>query len=401
MKVLVAGIDTGSIKELDFAKYTDTSNPDGAKPEITTHIPSKGDHVVQLLDTASGLVVARMSGQVNLYQNFELVAEIGKFGRVVGLAEQDGKLIIVDADGHGKIYDLNAKESIGFEFADGLEVCQKHPTEAAFVVAGLERRPQIFKLNLDDGAVETVFEAKAPKNDQYDLPEKNLVTQATFLPSESGYKLAAVTKHGKLRVYDSTHGRKPAHQVQVSNYAINALVEFEGKVVTGDAQSQIGIWQTFPVPRLLGSYKDVAGATEWISKRGPLIAAGGLDRFLRVYEAESREMVGRVYTGEEIAVTLIVQDEDEAIEQQDDQLWKDIDGLHAKPQRQKRTKGSISDEENWDESDNTEDEKDLSRLGMKKQKFNGEDDEESDDEEDDDESEFEDPGSDYEEDDTE
>lgn len=112
-------------------------------------------------------------------------------------------------------------------------------------------------------------------------------------------------------------------------------------------------------------------------------------------------MVGRVYTGEEIAVTLIVQDEDEAIEQQDDQLWKDIDGLHAKPQRQKRTKGSISDEENWDESDNTEDEKDLSRLGMKKQKFSGEDDEESDDEEGEDESEFEDPGSDYEEDDTE
>ena len=72
------------------------------------------------------------------------------------------------------------------------------------------------------------------------------------------------------------------------------------------------------------------------------VATGGLDRYLRVYDLETREMVSKVYMGSQIADILFLEGEEEEEseeevdeEEENNALWDELESNRpAKKQKQ-------------------------------------------------------------------
>ena len=75
------------------------------------------------------------------------------------------------------------------------------------------------------------------------------------------------------------------------------------------------------------------GATFGVHIYERIVAFAGLDRYLRVFDLESREILAKVYLGVEVSALLILDDEDtedeetkNAKEEEDDEeLWNQLD----------------------------------------------------------------------------
>lgn len=336
MKIAVACLDSGSVKEVTFSRDVDTSDPNSAKPSIDTFVGSKADPVLRMINTDYGIVLCRKRGTVALVNDdFETMRELANLENVIGLEHLEEKLVVVSASGQGLVVDLRTGKQISeFKLREDLTTFAMHPKDnTIFLSSGLQQLPNVFQLKLATGELEELWVAKNPKNNRFDLKEENLVTAATFIPTGKQFHFATVTKHGKLRVYDTMHGGRPIHQVEVSKYALKSVVAGgSDSVVVADSQAKMGLWQIFPKPRLLGYYKGINGSTWTVETRGRFVAAGGLDRYLRVYETSNRAPAGKVFVGEEISSLLFLQDEDEKRKADEDELWDELE-MASKIQR--------------------------------------------------------------------
>ena len=77
------------------------------------------------------------------------------------------------------------------------------------------------------------------------------------------------------------------------------------------------------------------GATFGVHIYERIVAFAGLDRYLRVFDLESREILAKVYLGVEVSALLILDDEDtedeetkkrkRKEEEDDEELWNQLD----------------------------------------------------------------------------
>ncbi|PRT55106.1 Ribosome biogenesis protein NSA1 [Wickerhamiella sorbophila] len=348
MKIAVACLDSGSVKEVTFTKDVDTSDPNSPQPSIETFVGIKGDPVLRMINTEYGIVLCRKRGAVVLVNDdFEVIRELANLDNVIGLELVKEKVVLVSAQGQGLVVDLHSGSRISeFRLRQDLTTFAMHPKDnTIFLSSGLQQLPNVFRLDLASGELEELWLAKNPKNNRFDLKEENLVTAAAFLPTDEQFVFVTVTKHGKLRVYDTRHGGRPIQQVEVSKCALKAVAAAStNSVIVADSQAKMGLWQISANGRLLGYYKGINGSTWTVQTRGRFVAAGGLDRYLRVYETSNRAPAGKIYVGEEISALVFLQDEDEKRRADEDELWYELE-MASKVQK-------IHDED----TDNEEDE---------------------------------------------
>lgn len=329
MKIAVACLDSGSVKEITFSRATDTSDPNSEKPQIETFAGSKGDPVLRMVNTDYGIILCRKRGSVSLVNDdFEVIRELCRLENVIGIEPLGNALVLASSNGQGCAINLRDGSLISsFALREDLTTFVANPAEpGTFLTSGLQQLPNIVKIDLNSGTVQVQWTAKNPKNNRFDLKEENLVTAATFLPHGQKSWFATVTKHGKLRIYNPSHGGRPIHQIEVSKYALKAVRPAGAdSVVVADSQAKMGLWQYVPSPRLLGYYKGISGSTWTIETRGRFVAAGGLDRYLRVYETKNRSPAGKIFVGEEISSLVFLQDEDEKRRADEDELWDELE----------------------------------------------------------------------------
>ncbi|KAI5969406.1 NSA1 [Candida margitis] len=205
-----------------------------------------------------------------------------------------------------------------------------------------------------------VFAAKNVKNDHLDLRVPIWITNILFFKNDSNdnFKVLTSTRYGHLRVYDSNHGRKPMKNYQVCQTPILTLTfanEDQTEVIITDTNSLIARYSLTQVdekafktnsasageivkavPKSLGKYTGGnTGATHAVQVVENIVAFAGLDRYLRVFDIESRELLAKVYLGVEVSSLLILDDEDEeeeevrrkreAEEEEDEELWTQLD----------------------------------------------------------------------------
>lgn len=81
--------------------------------------------------------------------------------------------------------------------------------------------------------------------------------------------------------------------------------------------------------RLLGKFSPVQGSIRFICERDGLIALGGVDRSVYVFDLQTRQIVSRVYTGWTLrSIAFISTDKEEELEADDD-MWEVIDHNEA------------------------------------------------------------------------
>lgn len=265
-----------------------------------------------------------------------------------------------------------------------LETLTLHPTlKNVVAVGGEERETEILELDWDSSekevSVKSLWQARNVKETRLHLRVPVWIIRIFFLPTsptedkEGIYKLLVVARHGQFRIYNSKEGRRPRTDVKVSE---NPLAVCERGV--GAASQQVLVSDTrtstyvvdmdslkflYKLPggtgavQALNAFESQAGATPLGMSTSPVIATGGLDRYLRVFDLVSREVQAKIYTGTHITAILVLegfseddaddktasagqkrergdQEEDEA---EADELWEQLDEV-SKAQDKKKSK---------------------------------------------------------------
>lgn len=396
MRLIVTCDDSGSAKEVVCTPGTDTSKQDKPQPISITQVfvepkASPASRIVystlyqqryavccrldasisvyDLEDDEKKLVCHREYAELKGSKPVSLHVFAGFDALVMGL--DTGKAALVMFHKNALEEECKVVELPGGKPIDALEACPSQP--GVFAYGGKENDLRIVKV-FEAGkkikllkSVEVLFAAKNVKNDHLDLRVPIWITKIRFLPAKDSFKLITATRYGQLRIYDTNHGRKPAHDYQVCTNPIITL-NFAGtnfdEVIISDNKNMVARHSLVsidkkafktnsatagdivkPVPRLLGKYQE-GGNTGAIFGvlcfKDTFVATGGLDRYLRVYNLESRELVSKVYVGSQIADILFLEEEEEEEsedevdeEEENNALWDELESSRpAKKQKQ-------------------------------------------------------------------
>ncbi|KAK9332783.1 hypothetical protein V1520DRAFT_367558 [Lipomyces starkeyi] len=233
-----------------------------------------------------------------------------------------------------------------------------------------------------------LWKAKNVKNDELDLRVPVWISDIRFLDvnrnSETDFRLAISTRFGHVRVYETKYSRKPIVNVEVGDHPLIALSPYindheiiycdtnsttarfnlingcKGGHYSGAAGSVLCLDSFFPQQE--GVMIEVNEAVESSVARVPsgdvpLLATGGLDRFLRVYNLQTRELVAKVFVGAKLSAVCIVDgnstvpsepvSERESDEEDDEELV-DSDRVKTEGERKRRkrlrTEEALTDE---------------------------------------------------------
>lgn len=396
MRLIVTCDDSGSAKEVICTPGTDTSKQDKPQPISITQVfvEPKASPASRILYSTlykeRYAICCRLDASVSVYDleddEKKLVCHreyvelkgckpvslhvFSEFDALV-MGLDSGKAALVGFHKNTLEKECQIVDLPGGKPIEAFEACPSQP--GVFAYGGKENDLRIVKM-FEVGkkvklleSVEVLFAAKNVKNDHLDLRVPIWITKIRFISLKNSYKLITATRYGQLRIYDTNHGRKPAHDYQVCTNPIITL-NFAGsnsdEVIITDNRNMVARHSLVsidkkafktnsatvgdiikPVPRLLGKYQE-GGNTGAIFGvlcfKDTFVATGGLDRYLRVYDLETREMVSKVYMGSQIADILFLEGEEEEEseeevdeEEENNALWDELESNRpAKKQKQ-------------------------------------------------------------------
>lgn len=396
MRLIVTSDDSGSAKEIICGVGTDTSKQDKPQPESVTPVflePTASPAsriVVCALFQHRYAVCCRLNGTVSVYdvkveerplichQTYSDVAgskpvSLAVFDEletiVVGL--NSGKAAVVSISTEAKLSEkCTVLDLPGAKPIETLEASPHQP--GVFAYGGKENDLRIVRLFQPGKTlhllknVEVLFAAKNVKSDHLSLRVPVWITKIRFLPLKDSYRLITATRHGQLRIYDTSHGRKPVQNYQLCQDPIitlnfvgsntdevivtdnknviakHSLVMIDKKAFKSNSATAGNVFQ--PLPKLLGKYQDGGNTGAIFGVRAfkdQFLATGGLDRYLRVYNLQTRELVAKVFVGSQIADVLFLEGEkeeepEEEVDQdeENDALWDELE----QPSKKQKTK---------------------------------------------------------------
>ena len=337
-----------------FPKGTDTSVQTG--PQVTsleTFVEQGRDKcVTKMVVVEHGadrlLCVARKNCVIELYNmkdQYELVHSWDNYKtsakrddpEIVGLDNLEGKIVSCNSEGLVVIYDLTTHQvkELALEKSP-LSVFKASPfTAGLFAFGGNNVDLEIIKIDLQEAKLEKVWQAKNVKNDRLDLQVPIWINNLLFLESnENHVRLVTVTHFGQIRTYDTLKSRRPQSDTKISLYSIEGLVAGNqiNEIIYSDVHTTTATFD-YKMQKSLGKFVGATGAAQDLDNfSNNLLATGGLDRYLRVFDLETRTTVGKVFVGTQISAVLVLEDDEDPNEKrkaedelEQDQLWREIE----------------------------------------------------------------------------
>ncbi|XP_065920476.1 WD repeat-containing protein 74-like [Dysidea avara] len=144
------------------------------------------------------------------------------------------------------------------------------------------------------------FQAKNVRNDWLDLRVPVWVTQVCFVPETGDQPTVAVgTGYHQVRLYDTRKQRRPLYTQEFGETPITALdVTPDSRyIIIGNGAGVMGKLD-LRVGKVLNTYKGATGSIRCVKCHHtlPVVAACGLDRFVRIYNLEDKKLLNKIYT---------------------------------------------------------------------------------------------------------
>lgn len=216
----------------------------------------------------------------------------------------------------------------------------------------------------DSWNVKVVFRAENVEPDHLDLEVPIWISDILFFRDapKKGFKLVTSTRYGHIRKYDTLEDKEPIESYKVSEKPIITLTfanSEQDEIIISDTHTFVARLSltkvdskahrivsasagTFfkPSLKVLGKYSEggntgaIHGVDIEVTKG--VVAFGGLDRYLRVFNINTRALILKVYLGTQISSLNIVDasDGDEEskerkrelqAEEEDEEFWNDLD----------------------------------------------------------------------------
>lgn len=257
-------------------------------------------------------------------------------------------------------------------------------TRGIFASGGKDNDLQVLKLfdkakkftsadfKSDAWKVKVVFQADNVEPDHLGLDVPIWISGILFCKDapKKGYKLITATRYGHIRKYDTKEDQEPVETYKVCEKPIITLTfatAAQEEIIISDTHTFVARFSltkidakaqrivsasagTFfkPSLKLLGKYSEGGntGAVHGVSVDfdAGVVALGGLDRYLRVFDIQSRALVAKVYLGTQInSVTILEAGKAEAENpeqkrevEEDDEFWNELTTKDAAPKIQKK-----------------------------------------------------------------
>ncbi|KCV72233.1 hypothetical protein H696_01633 [Fonticula alba] len=302
----------------------DVHDPLSRTAERYAAVARRVSGVIQLHDTRNGSIVCEWSDEeghrlpegtdpsrahmnapafVGLEINRHHLLSANENGRVI-FRSLDGVELLdplpegIDAESHTRPYESVGDMEIIFDGA-GPNLCTMRGLQSdltTFLTGGRNNDLKLWHLT-PSGEVVSKWAAKNVRPDKFDLHVPIFVRDARFL-DESGHKIATITGHSQVRVYDTRVQRRPVQDITLGELP---LTSFD---VTPDGShafigNSIGIVTKLDMRKMVpcGTLKGFAGSVRSIEchRSLPYVACAGLDRFVHVHNTDTRKEVIKVY----------------------------------------------------------------------------------------------------------
>ncbi|KAJ2236588.1 Ribosome biogenesis protein nsa1 (NOP7-associated protein 1) [Coemansia sp. RSA 485] len=177
------------------------------------------------------------------------------------------------------------------------------------------------------------------------------ITDMQFLDSNTtNPQMVVSTRHSHIRIYDAKAQQRPVQSWEIGKTPILHMVASHAKPEIFYSDNLGNLNQLdLRTGKVIGGYKGISGAVTDIalSEDGKRVAEVGLDRFLRVYEADGmRRMLHRAYVKQR--VTNVVWDwevkdidQTEIDRQEAEDIWQAMDTLGQDEKRKRQGKRKV------------------------------------------------------------
>lgn len=359
MKLLLGANDSHALKRAEFKLNTFSTDPSSQYAVEVDQKFENGEHVVQIVKTIDDTAVLVSD---NAVQFLGSGAVFDSAERVVGVAyTQDNFFRFMES---GKVDLFNPKTA---EF-DLLYTLSKDVDRVAVHRNWLlsVSKTQFFVYNLaDEGKL--IHTGTCPLDTVVCwCPANSSATEEES--KELDASLVFGTKTGEVLVFDSSMAKST---LRVSKDAIKSVCAIDStSIAVGDSRGLVQKVQISPL-KVLGHFKGVQGSTRALAVYDKLLVTGGLDRYVRVFNVESRKLLAQVYIGDVIQCVAIASTDREERDVAENEMWDEIEhsskkrrvqtALENKRKRvaeddEKLSENSEEGEESGDESDEESDE---------------------------------------------
>ncbi|ANB13183.1 Nsa1p [Sugiyamaella lignohabitans] len=258
-----------------------------------------------------------------------------------------------------------------------ISVFKSNPyNEGEFAYGGNKVNLTIISLDFSKRTLTQTWQAKNVKNDRLDLALPVIINNVFWFTqptkkdtSKNETGLLSLTGDGFIRQYDPTKQMRPVSETKIgennttNSNTMNARAGATG--VTGASRKEVDIRLKavcagnndnsiiytddrsnityFDIHKNVngGKYNGPTGTVQALhTYDNELLAAGGLDRYLRIYDITTRDQVAKIYVGTHISSLWILDDDENANnkkrraadhdEQADDELWNELETVSKK-----------------------------------------------------------------------
>lgn len=297
LKTLIwVGSELGSIKSVCIEKNTVENLTDAVEPDRT-----KASCVLNWTDeNETKILVGTKNGMIRTLEvesgTFEDYLQDCEDSPIVGLNSCGNN--IISCTEKGKLSVFKEQERISENIVgDHIQKMKQNPFDQQFVATGgKENNLKVFDVeNLD----KSIFAAKNVKNDMLDLRVPIWVTDIDFINGdEKNARIITGTGDHCIKVYDPRKQRRPVVDISWQEYPITciSMTNDENVVIAGNTAGYMGSID-LRTRQQVGSFKGIAGSIRSLQchKSQSFVACCGLDRFLRIYDIETKESIKKVY----------------------------------------------------------------------------------------------------------
>ncbi len=161
-----------------------------------------------------------------------------------------------------------------------------------------------------------IFRAKNVAADELQLRVPVWVSGLCFPDASSSKVAATANRHGQVRLYDArTQSRRPVQEAKFEEQTLTCVASTpkEYQVLVGSTTGQLGLFDLRQDRRgLFRKYKGCVGSVRSVACAADTgyFGAVGLDRFLRVYHVDRKDMVNHSYLKSRLNCVLVRDDFD-------------------------------------------------------------------------------------------
>eukprot|EP00112_Aurelia_sp_Birch-Aquarium-sp1_P024875 Seg803.11 transcript_id=Seg803.11/GoldUCD/mRNA.D3Y31 product="WD repeat-containing protein 74" protein_id=Seg803.11/GoldUCD/D3Y31 len=213
---------------------------------------------------------------------------------ITGLAVYGEKIIACDAIGCLSFWEGNEKY-FDKKVGDDIQRMKQNLVERnQIATGGKENNLKIFDL---ENMEKPVFAAKNVRNDFLDLRCPVLVTDMEFMNNDSSRIIVGTGDH-LVKIYDPKKQKRPVVEITWEDYPITtmSLAPNGNTIIVGNTVGSMASID-LRTNQKIGGFKGIAGSIRSIQchQTQDIVAAVGLDRFLRIFDVNTRALKSKIY----------------------------------------------------------------------------------------------------------